>query len=113
MYEGDTEYADEDWMIPGKSDSTEDDDLKKALEAERICQDRIAEASKLLLGYSESTQRSVENVDESLINYDLIEQFIGKIIRIERRVAKPLWLPNLLVIRPCIHVRRSRNWELS
>ena len=84
MYEGDTEYADEDWMIPGKSDSTEDDDLKKALEAERICQDRIAEASKLLLGYSESTQRSVANVDESLINYDLIEQFIGKIIRIER-----------------------------
>ena len=45
MYEGDTNHAVEDWIKPDQSDSTDDDDLKKALEADRICQDRVAEAS--------------------------------------------------------------------
>ena len=113
MYEGDTEYADEDWMIPGKSDSTEDDDLKKALEAERICQDRIAEASKIAFGLfrEHSTLcRECRRVAHKLRPYRTI---YWENHQDRERVAKPLWLPNLLVIRPCIHVRRSRNWELS
>ena len=34
-------------------------------------------------GYSTQTQRSIQNVDESIINYDAIEQLISAIIRTE------------------------------
>jgi hypothetical protein len=59
-----------------------------AEEAERKRQDELANAAAQLLEYSEPTQRSVANVDESLLNYDLIEQLLGSIIRTERTAGE-------------------------
>jgi len=57
----------------------------KAADHERARQDELAEASRLLSSaYSDATQRSMANVDESLLNYELIEMLIGAIARAER-----------------------------
>ena len=59
-----------------------------AREMERKRQDELAAAAAQLSDYSEGTQRSVTNVDESLLNYDLIEQLLGSIIRTERSAGE-------------------------
>ena len=57
----------------------------KAADHERARQDELAEASRLLSSaYSDATQRSMANVDEALLNYELIEMLIGAIARAER-----------------------------
>ena len=53
------------------------------LEDERRRADLLAEASRSLSRYSQPTQRSIQNVDESILNYDAIEQLIATIIRTE------------------------------
>jgi len=55
----------------------------KQIEDERLRTSLLAEASRALAGYSTQTQRSIQNVDESIINYDAIEQLISAIIRTE------------------------------
>jgi len=55
----------------------------KQIEEKRLRTSLLAEASRALAGYSTQTQRSIQNVDESIINYDAIEQLISAIIRTE------------------------------
>ena len=57
---------------------------RKAVDRERARQDELAEASRRLCEYSDATQRSIANVDESLLNYELIEMLLGAIARAER-----------------------------
>lgn len=56
---------------------------KTQIEEERRRADLLSEASRALDGYSQQTQRSIQNVDETIINYDAIEQLVGAIIRTE------------------------------
>ena len=53
------------------------------IEEERRRADLLSEASRALNAYSVPTQRSIQNVDETIINYDAIEQLVGAIIRTE------------------------------
>jgi len=53
------------------------------LEEERRRADLLAEAARAMNGYSMQTQRSIQNVDETILNYDAIEQLISSIIRTE------------------------------
>lgn len=59
-----------------------------AAEVERRRQDELAAAAASLAELSESTQRSIGNADESLLNFDLIEQLLGSIIRTERSAGE-------------------------
>ena len=55
-------------------------------DAARAKRDELAFASANLANeasYGEATRRSIANVDESLLNYELIERLIAKIIRVE------------------------------
>ena len=65
------------------------------LEEERRRADLLAEATRAMNGYSMQTQRSIQNVDETILNYDAIEQLIGSIIRTELTDG-----PNALVPPP-------------
>ena len=79
--------ADVNWEVGGskKQGSKKDSEKSAAETRERARQDELAEASrKLMHDYSDATQRSFANIDESLLNYDLIEQLIGSIIQTER-----------------------------
>ena len=53
------------------------------IEEERRRADFLAEASRELARYAPQTRSSIQNVDESIINYDAIEQLIACIIRTE------------------------------
>ena len=59
-------------------------DANAAATRERLRQDELAEASRRLAEYSEPTQRSIGNIDESLLNYELIEMLIASIINTEQ-----------------------------
>jgi ATP-dependent RNA helicase DHX57 len=79
--------ANEDWTISTDSgfNGSERKRVKESVkERERVRQDELAEASRRLSEYSDATQRSIANVDESLLNYELIEMLIGAIARAER-----------------------------
>ena len=81
----------EDWTAetaasarPRRRDVSADLEACEAADRERARQDELAEASRRLSEYSDATQRSIANVDESLLNYELIEMLLGAIARAER-----------------------------
>lgn len=63
------------------------------LEDERRKADLLAEASRSLSRYSQPTQRSIQNVDESILNYDAIEQLVATIIRTELEEGPSAFVP--------------------
>jgi len=65
------------------------------LEDERRRADLLAEAARAMNGYSMQTQRSIQNVDETILNYDAMEQLVSSIIRTELTDG-----PNALVPPP-------------
>ena len=63
-------------------------------EEDRVRNDMLAEASRCLANdYSAQTQRSIQNVDQTVINYDAIEQLIAHIIRVERAEGPSAFVP--------------------
>ena len=63
-------------------------------EEDRVRNDALAEASRLLaVDYSAQTQRSIQNVDQTVINYDAIEQLIAHIIRVECEEGPAAFVP--------------------
>ena len=87
------EGAEKEWDADEKGSETRDEKTvsKKrsaeiaSAERERARRDALAEASRRLSEYGEATQRSIANIDESLLNYELIETLIGAIARVEKR----------------------------
>ena len=63
-------------------------------EEDRVRNDMLAEASRCLANdYSAQTQRSIQNVDQTVINYDAIEQLLAHIIRVERAEGPSAFVP--------------------
>ncbi|XP_002973866.2 DExH-box ATP-dependent RNA helicase DExH1 [Selaginella moellendorffii] len=64
---------------------------------------RVGENSETNMEYSEATMRSLDTVDESVINYELIELLLSTVFSLEREVSD--------IYGPLVAVDDTSNWK--